>query len=104
MQLFWGVGQVRVVTKWVNFGVWGLGGQRCSEILSPHCSRLDDPSPEALLRCCEFLQDVLFQDFPPELFLQRPALINVRISLLIHAPYEMQNSIAMANNSYCYVA
>ena len=41
------------------------------------CSRVRNSSGDSLLRSCEFLEDVLFQDFPAELFLQRPALIKV---------------------------
>ena len=43
-------------------------------------SRLQSCTDDSLIRSCEFIQDVLFQDFPAEVFLQRPALLKVHRS------------------------
>ena len=37
-----------------------------------------------LASACEFLSDVVFQDFPAEIFLQRPQIVKV-IKLFMHA-------------------
>ncbi|XP_064398202.1 rotatin-like isoform X3 [Halichondria panicea] len=50
-------------------------------LLTTH-SRLQSSTEDALVRSCEFLQDVLFQDFPAEILLQRPAIIKSLVRLL----------------------
>lgn len=40
-------------------------------------SRLQTFDPSRLERTCSFIDETLLQDFPPELFLQRPALLQV---------------------------
>lgn len=37
------------------------------------------PQPTGLLHTCEFFVDVMLQDFPPEVFLQRPTILYVSI-------------------------
>ena len=40
-------------------------------------SSLQTRDPHCLVGACEFLADVVFQDFPAELFLQRPEILKV---------------------------
>ena len=46
-------------------------------ILSVTASRLRSRSLSLITKSCEFLRDVLFKDFPAEIFLQRPSLLQV---------------------------
>ena len=46
-------------------------------ILSVTASRLRSHSLSLITKSCEFLRDVLFKDFPAEIFLQRPSLLQV---------------------------
>ena len=41
------------------------------------CSRLQSANPDTLLRSCHFIHDVLLEDFPAEVFLQRPDVFRV---------------------------
>jgi len=50
-------------------------------ILATTDSRLQGSTADSLIKSCEFIQDVLFQDFPAELFLQRPSLVKVLYSV-----------------------
>ena len=47
-------------------------------ILSVTASRLQSRSQSLISNSCEFLRDVLFKDFPAEIFLQRPSLLQVK--------------------------
>jgi hypothetical protein len=49
----------------------------CSSIVTSFSS-LRSPDPSLVVCACEFLSDVVFQDFPAEVFLQRPFMIKVR--------------------------
>lgn len=40
-------------------------------------SSLCSPNPHSVRTACAFLLDVIFRDFPPEIFLQRPAIVQV---------------------------
>ena len=46
-------------------------------LYSYSCSRLQSSSDDTLLRSCHFVHDVLFEDFPADIFLQRPAIVKV---------------------------
>lgn len=46
-------------------------------ILSVTASRLQSRSPSLVSKSCEFLRDVLFKDFPAEIFLHRPTVLQV---------------------------
>lgn len=35
------------------------------------------PQPSSLLHSCEFFTDVMLQDFPAEVFIQRPSIVSV---------------------------
>ena len=45
----------------------------------PLCSRLLSPAPDTVLRSCQFIHDVLLEDFPAEIFLQRSAVFKVSL-------------------------
>ena len=47
-------------------------------ILAVTDSRLQNSSPTLVSKSCEFLADVLFKDFPAEIFLQRPSVFKVK--------------------------
>ena len=51
-------------------------------ILSVTASRLQSRSSSLVSKSCEFLRDVLFKDFPAEIFLHRPSVLQVRIQSL----------------------
>ena len=46
-------------------------------ILSVTASRLQSRSSSLVSKSCEFLRDVLFKDFPAEIFLHRPSVLQV---------------------------
>ncbi|KAL5022092.1 hypothetical protein ScPMuIL_001247 [Solemya velum] len=50
-------------------------------IFSTHSS-LQSREPGLLISACEFLADVVFQDFPAEIFLQRPNIVKGLLSIL----------------------
>ncbi|KAF5272203.1 hypothetical protein FQA39_LY01285 [Lamprigera yunnana] len=59
---------------------------------------LKHPSdPLALLHSCEFFMDVLLQDFPAEIFLQRPAIVLININV---APGVSSGIISNCNSPY----
>lgn len=41
------------------------------------CRSLQSKEQNLLISACEFLSEVVFQDFPAEIFLQRPQIIKV---------------------------
>lgn len=44
-------------------------------------SLVNSSEPSELLRSCEFFNDVMLHDFPAEVFLQRPTVITVSLSI-----------------------
>lgn len=46
-------------------------------VLGTTNTRLESNNPELARKSCEFLNDVLFKDFPAEIFLQRPNIVKV---------------------------
>ncbi|XP_064598734.1 rotatin-like [Liolophura sinensis] len=60
-------------------------------VLSSTNSSLQSRDGALLTSACEFLSDVVFQDFPAEAFLQRPAIVKSLLSLLSAAPAEFEN-------------
>ena len=52
-------------------------------ILSVTASRLQSRSSSLVSKSCEFLRDVLFKDFPAEIFLHRPSVLQVMKNLLL---------------------
>ena len=51
-------------------------------ILSVTESRLQSHSFSLIAQSCEFLRDVLLQDFPVEIFIQRPNVVKTLLQLL----------------------
>ncbi|OCT74574.1 rotatin isoform X2 [Xenopus laevis] len=51
-------------------------------VLSSNESSLRSNSQSLIWRSCQLLQDVVMQDFPPEIFLQRPKIVQSLLSLL----------------------
>ncbi|XP_039610285.1 rotatin [Polypterus senegalus] len=51
-------------------------------ILSSNESSLRSKNPNLIRTTCELLQDVIMQDFPPEIFIQRPKIVQNLLSLL----------------------
>ncbi|KAJ7384922.1 hypothetical protein OS493_018609 [Desmophyllum pertusum] len=51
-------------------------------ILSVTASRLQSRSSSLVSKSCEFLRDVLFKDFPAEIFLHRPSVLQSLLELL----------------------
>ncbi|WAR12089.1 RTTN-like protein, partial [Mya arenaria] len=51
-------------------------------VLSSTNSSLQSREASMLVSTCEFLSDVVFQDFPAEIFLQRPNIVKNLLSLL----------------------
>eukprot|EP00079_Xenopus_tropicalis_P012567 XP_002939666.2 PREDICTED: rotatin [Xenopus tropicalis] len=50
-------------------------------VLSSNESSLRSNNPSLVWRSCQLLQDVVMQDFPPEIFLQRPKIVQSLLSL-----------------------
>ncbi|NXN95779.1 RTTN protein, partial [Rhinopomastus cyanomelas] len=48
-------------------------------VLSSNESSLQSRNPSLIWNTCELLQDVIMQDFPAEIFLQRPKIVQARI-------------------------
>ena len=48
------------------------------------CRRLLSEDPGVVAKSLSFVKDVLLQDFPPELLLQRPAVLKVTVHTLTH--------------------
>ena len=51
-------------------------------ILSVTASRLQSRSFSLVSKSCEFLRNVLFKDFPAEIFLHRPNVLQVKYNLI----------------------
>ncbi|KAJ0059545.1 hypothetical protein NL108_001905, partial [Boleophthalmus pectinirostris] len=51
-------------------------------ILSSNESSLTSSNPNLVRTTCELLRDVIMQDFPSEVFLQRPGIVKILLSLL----------------------
>ncbi|EDO36601.1 predicted protein [Nematostella vectensis] len=51
-------------------------------VLTATDSRLQSRSPTLVAQSCEFLSDVLFKDFPAEIFLQRPSVFRTLLDIL----------------------
>lgn len=56
-------------------------------ILSVTASRLQSRSLSLVSKSCEFLRDVLFKDFPAEIFLHRPSVLQVTVKSLTMKNY-----------------
>ena len=67
------------------------------QILSATNSRLQSHGIILVARSSEFLCDVLFKDFPPEIFLQRPAIVQVKCFQLING-----NDAEMSHPKLCW--
>lgn len=52
-------------------------------ILSVTASRLQSHNSSLVVKSCEFLRDVLFKDFPAEIFLHRPSVLQVKKESLL---------------------
>ena len=50
-------------------------------ILSVTASRLQSRSVSLVSKSCEFLRNVLFKDFPAEIFLHRPNVLQVKYNI-----------------------
>jgi len=57
-------------------------------VLTSTGASLCSPNPHSVRNACAFLLDVIFRDFPPEIFLQRPAIIQV-IHIFCSSFYDM---------------
>ena len=44
---------------------------------------LCSPNPHSVRHACAFLLDVIFRDFPPEIFLQRSAIVQVSVVIRV---------------------
>eukprot|EP00794_Sanderia_malayensis_P019973 gene19973-21931_t len=64
------------VTKWIVL----TSSDR--HILSVTESRLQSHSPSLVIQSCEFFRDVLLQDFPTHIFIQRPNILKTLLHLL----------------------
>ena len=53
-------------------------------ILSVTASRLQSRSFSLVSKSCEFLRNVLFKDFPAEIFLHRPNVLQVKYNNMIY--------------------
>ena len=53
-------------------------------ILSVTASRLQSRSVSLVSKSCEFLRNVLFKDFPAEIFLHRPNVLQVKYKNMIY--------------------
>ncbi|XP_046397347.1 rotatin isoform X2 [Ischnura elegans] len=49
---------------------------------------------DTLIRCCQFVHDVILRDFLPEVFLQQPGIINVLLDLLTFLGDELDSKFA----------
>ena len=65
-----------------NFPLYGITLNACvfsnPPTPTPLYSHLLSPTPDTVLRLCQYLHDSLLEDFPAETFLQRPAILKVR--------------------------
>ncbi|ELU06616.1 hypothetical protein CAPTEDRAFT_220120 [Capitella teleta] len=67
-------------------------------VLSSTDNSLRSSDPSLVVCACEFLSDVVFQDFPAEVFLQRPVMIKSLLSLLTVPTSE---NVTAAVNAAC---
>ena len=51
-------------------------------VLATTNTRLQSNNTSLAKKSCEFLSDVLFKDFPAEIFLQRPSIVMVKYLLV----------------------
>uniref|UniRef100_H2YG83 Rotatin N-terminal domain-containing protein n=1 Tax=Ciona savignyi TaxID=51511 RepID=H2YG83_CIOSA len=55
-------------------------------VLASTGASLCSPSPHLVRNACAFLLDVIFRDFPPEIFLQRPSIVQTLLTLISARP------------------
>nr|CAB3265825.1 rotatin-like [Phallusia mammillata] len=55
-------------------------------VLASTGASLCSPSPHLVRNACAFLLDVIFRDFPPEIFLQRPTIVQTLLTLISARP------------------
>ncbi|KAL5467654.1 hypothetical protein EMCRGX_G031915 [Ephydatia muelleri] len=63
---------------------WLLLATTDHHIMATTNHRLQSLDYNKLYQCCNFIYEVLLQDYPPELFLQRPAIVHSLMSLTQH--------------------
>ncbi|XP_053343881.1 rotatin [Clarias gariepinus] len=64
-------------------------------ILSSNESSLRSGNPDLVRTTCELLRDVIMQDFPAEIFLQRPSIVQNLMQLLSVSPENDSTSLAL---------
>ncbi|KAK3541625.1 hypothetical protein QTP86_033055, partial [Hemibagrus guttatus] len=64
-------------------------------ILSSNESSLRSDNPDLVRTTCELLRDVIMQDFPAEIFLQRPSIVQNLVKLLSVSPENDSSSLAL---------
>ncbi|XP_058232589.1 rotatin isoform X1 [Hemibagrus wyckioides] len=64
-------------------------------ILSSNESSLRSDNPDLVRTTCELLRDVIMQDFPVEIFLQRPSIVQNLVKLLSMSPENNSSSLAL---------
>ncbi|XP_060717775.1 rotatin isoform X2 [Tachysurus vachellii] len=64
-------------------------------ILSSNDSSLRSDNPDLVRTTCELLRDVIMQDFPAEIFLQRPSIVQNLVKLLSVSPENDSSSLAL---------
>lgn len=76
--------KVREFVRCLKFSVfpWLTLTNTDRHILSSNESSLRSSNPNLVRTTCELLRDVIMQDFPSEVFLQRPGIVKVLLSLL----------------------
>ncbi|XP_061220635.1 rotatin isoform X1 [Neopsephotus bourkii] len=74
----------RTVVKCLKFSTfpWLTLTSTDRHVLSSHESSLRSNNQSLIWSTCELLQDVIMQDFPAEIFLQRPKIVQSLLSLL----------------------
>ncbi|KAM4792826.1 rotatin isoform 2-T2 [Cyanocitta cristata] len=74
----------RTVVKCLKFSTfpWLTLTSTDRHVLSSNESSLRSNNQSLIWSTCELLQDVIMQDFPPEIFLQRPKIVQSLLSLL----------------------
>uniref|UniRef100_A0A8C3BHD2 Rotatin n=1 Tax=Cairina moschata TaxID=8855 RepID=A0A8C3BHD2_CAIMO len=74
----------RTHAKWLKFSTfpWLTLTSTDRHILSSNESSLRSSNQSLIWSTCELLQDVIMQDFPAEIFLQRPKIVQSLLSLL----------------------
>lgn len=76
--------KVREFVRCLKFSVfpWLTLTNTDRHILSSNESSLRSNNPNLIRTTCELLHDVIMQDFPSEVFLQRPGIVKILLSLL----------------------